>query len=241
MTVTTDDTIHGPTGAPSRGSAMTLGRGHGNGDSRRPLKTSERVALDVVHDIVADRIADRRPPAPRGGDGGAVPRQPGVGARGAAPPRGPGPDPAQARARRRARRRQRRARPTSPARPACTSTSGPPTTTSCCGPRRCSSPSAPRSRPSTPTGVRRCSRSWSPAQPRVGRRVPPPREALPRRDLPAGRQPGHLLLTQAITHIVTDHVVATMDPIELRSAIVDEHAALARAIAGGRDRRPPAG
>ena len=41
------------------------------------------------------------------------------------------------------------------------------------------------------------------------------------------------LITQAVTHIVTDHVVATMDPIELRPAIVDEHATLARAIAGG--------
>jgi DNA-binding GntR family transcriptional regulator len=41
------------------------------------------------------------------------------------------------------------------------------------------------------------------------------------------------LLTQAVTRIVTDHVVATMDPVELRSAILHEHAALARAIAAG--------
>jgi DNA-binding FadR family transcriptional regulator len=41
------------------------------------------------------------------------------------------------------------------------------------------------------------------------------------------------LLTEAVTHIVTDHVVATMDPVELRPAIVDEHAVLARAIASG--------
>jgi GntR family transcriptional repressor for pyruvate dehydrogenase complex len=41
------------------------------------------------------------------------------------------------------------------------------------------------------------------------------------------------LLTQAITHMVTDHVMATMDPIELRSTIVEDHAVLARAIAGG--------
>lgn len=41
------------------------------------------------------------------------------------------------------------------------------------------------------------------------------------------------LLTQAVTHLVADHVVSTMDPVELRSDILDEHAALARAIAAG--------
>ena len=41
------------------------------------------------------------------------------------------------------------------------------------------------------------------------------------------------LLTQAVTHIVTVHLVATMDPVELRSSILHEHALLARAIAGG--------
>jgi DNA-binding FadR family transcriptional regulator len=41
------------------------------------------------------------------------------------------------------------------------------------------------------------------------------------------------LLTQAITRIVSDHVIATMDPVELRNPILHEHAALARAIAGG--------
>jgi GntR family transcriptional repressor for pyruvate dehydrogenase complex len=41
------------------------------------------------------------------------------------------------------------------------------------------------------------------------------------------------LLTQAVTHIVSDHVVATMDPVELRPTIADEHATLARAIAAG--------
>jgi DNA-binding FadR family transcriptional regulator len=41
------------------------------------------------------------------------------------------------------------------------------------------------------------------------------------------------LLTQAVTRIVTDHVVATMDPVELRVPILHEHAALARAIAAG--------
>ena len=41
------------------------------------------------------------------------------------------------------------------------------------------------------------------------------------------------LLTQAITHLVADHVVSTMDPVEMRHDILDEHAALARAIAAG--------
>lgn len=41
------------------------------------------------------------------------------------------------------------------------------------------------------------------------------------------------LLTQAVTHIVTQHVLTTMDPVELRGPIVDEHAGLARVIAGG--------
>ena len=41
------------------------------------------------------------------------------------------------------------------------------------------------------------------------------------------------LLTNAITSIVSDHVVATMDPVELRPDILDEHAGLARAIARG--------
>lgn len=41
------------------------------------------------------------------------------------------------------------------------------------------------------------------------------------------------LLTQAVTHIVTHHVVVTMDPVELRPTIVDEHAALARVIDAG--------
>lgn len=41
------------------------------------------------------------------------------------------------------------------------------------------------------------------------------------------------LLTQAVTHIVTHHVLLTMDPVELRPMIVDEHTALARLIASG--------
>jgi GntR family transcriptional repressor for pyruvate dehydrogenase complex len=41
------------------------------------------------------------------------------------------------------------------------------------------------------------------------------------------------LLTQAVTHIVTQHVIGTADPVDLRGTIVDEHAALARTIASG--------
>jgi DNA-binding FadR family transcriptional regulator len=41
------------------------------------------------------------------------------------------------------------------------------------------------------------------------------------------------LLTEAVTHIVSDHVVATMDPADLRAEILDDHARLARAIAAG--------
>jgi GntR family transcriptional regulator, transcriptional repressor for pyruvate dehydrogenase complex len=42
-----------------------------------------------------------------------------------------------------------------------------------------------------------------------------------------------VLLTSAVTHIVSDHVIATMDPVELRPAIVEEHSKIARAIASG--------
>ena len=41
------------------------------------------------------------------------------------------------------------------------------------------------------------------------------------------------LLTQAVTHIVTQHVILTMDPVELRPLIVDESAQLADIIAAG--------
>lgn len=41
------------------------------------------------------------------------------------------------------------------------------------------------------------------------------------------------LLTESVTHIISDHVVATMDPVELRPRILDEHASLARAISAG--------
>ena len=41
------------------------------------------------------------------------------------------------------------------------------------------------------------------------------------------------LLTQAVTHTVTQHVVQNMDPVELRGEIIDEHANLAAVIAGG--------
>ncbi len=45
------------------------------------------------------------------------------------------------------------------------------------------------------------------------------------------------LLTQAVTQIVTYHVVSTMDPVDLHEAILEEHAALARAIAAGNVRK----
>ena len=41
------------------------------------------------------------------------------------------------------------------------------------------------------------------------------------------------LLTQAATHIVTQHVITTMDPVEMRGPIIDEHAELARIIVSG--------
>ena len=49
----------------------------------------------------------------------------------------------------------------------------------------------------------------------------------------AAANPVLSLLTQAVTHIVTQHVVMTMDPVELRADIVDEHVQLARVIASG--------
>jgi DNA-binding FadR family transcriptional regulator len=42
------------------------------------------------------------------------------------------------------------------------------------------------------------------------------------------------LLAQAVTQLVTDHVVSTMDPVELRRDILDEHARLAGTLAAGR-------
>jgi DNA-binding FadR family transcriptional regulator len=45
------------------------------------------------------------------------------------------------------------------------------------------------------------------------------------------------LLTEAMTHMVSDHVLTTMDPVELHSVIVAEHAAIARAVANGHGTR----
>jgi GntR family transcriptional repressor for pyruvate dehydrogenase complex len=42
-----------------------------------------------------------------------------------------------------------------------------------------------------------------------------------------------VLLTSAVTHIVSDHVIATMDPVSLRESILAEHVAIAHAIAAG--------
>jgi DNA-binding FadR family transcriptional regulator len=41
------------------------------------------------------------------------------------------------------------------------------------------------------------------------------------------------LLARSITHLVTDHVVATMDPVELRPTILHEHTELTRVIIDG--------
>jgi DNA-binding FadR family transcriptional regulator len=45
--------------------------------------------------------------------------------------------------------------------------------------------------------------------------------------------PVHTLVSQAISDMVTKHVVMTMDPVELRASIVEEHSELARVIASG--------
>jgi DNA-binding FadR family transcriptional regulator len=42
------------------------------------------------------------------------------------------------------------------------------------------------------------------------------------------------LLTQAVTQIITYHIVSTMDPVDLYGLIMEEHAVLARAISAGR-------
>jgi GntR family transcriptional repressor for pyruvate dehydrogenase complex len=41
------------------------------------------------------------------------------------------------------------------------------------------------------------------------------------------------LMTQAVTRMVTDHIVSTMDPVELHGSILDEHVKLARTISSG--------
>jgi GntR family transcriptional repressor for pyruvate dehydrogenase complex len=69
-----------------------------------------------------------------------------------------------------------------------------------------------------------------------------PDEVIEYRDLTTGfhnavyqlaANPVLSLLTQAVTHIVTQHVLMTMDPVELRGPIVDEHAELAAVISRG--------
>lgn len=42
------------------------------------------------------------------------------------------------------------------------------------------------------------------------------------------------LLTRSVTHMISSHIVSTMDPVELHDAIVTEHAEIARAIDAGR-------
>jgi GntR family transcriptional repressor for pyruvate dehydrogenase complex len=43
------------------------------------------------------------------------------------------------------------------------------------------------------------------------------------------------LLTNAITSIISSHITATMDPVELHDAIIEQHAEIARTISAGRD------
>lgn len=45
------------------------------------------------------------------------------------------------------------------------------------------------------------------------------------------------LVTRAITHIVTSHIVSTMDPVELHEDILAEHSLIARAIVAGKETR----
>lgn len=45
------------------------------------------------------------------------------------------------------------------------------------------------------------------------------------------------LVTSSITHIVSSHIVSTMDPVELHESILQEHAQIARAIAAGKESR----
>jgi len=49
--------------------------------------------------------------------------------------------------------------------------------------------------------------------------------------------PALSLLTQAVTHTVSQHVLLVMDPYELRPALIAQHAELAEAIAGGDGQR----
>jgi DNA-binding FadR family transcriptional regulator len=41
------------------------------------------------------------------------------------------------------------------------------------------------------------------------------------------------LLTKGVTHIVTSHVTASMDPVQMRASMLDEHEKLAAAISAG--------
>ena len=45
------------------------------------------------------------------------------------------------------------------------------------------------------------------------------------------------LVTQSITQIISSHIVSTMDPVELHESILEEHGRIARAIATGRETR----
>lgn len=45
------------------------------------------------------------------------------------------------------------------------------------------------------------------------------------------------LVTRAITNIISSHIVSTMDPVELHEPIQQEHSQIARAIASGKESR----
>ncbi len=45
------------------------------------------------------------------------------------------------------------------------------------------------------------------------------------------------LVTSSVTHIVSSHIVSTIDPVELHEPILQEHAQIARAIVAGKESR----
>ena len=45
------------------------------------------------------------------------------------------------------------------------------------------------------------------------------------------------LVTQAVTSLISSHIVSTMDPVELHEPILEEHAQIARAISTGKESR----
>ena len=92
----------------------------------------------------------------------------------------------------------------------------------------------------TRTARRRWSRCSSQELPDDAAGVPRPHRRLPRRRLPAGGQPGaDPAHPGRHPHRHRTTSCATMDPVELRAAILDEHAELARRHRRRRRRRAP--